>query len=70
VKQRKGRVYILKRIPAWKLLIGIFAIFWVIFAVFLFLADIPYVVVSFALTTVAALSCLVVALAWAVHNNL
>jgi hypothetical protein len=60
----------LKRIPAWKLLIGIFAVFWVTFAVFLFLADIPFMVVSSALTTVGALSCLVVLLAWAVHKNL
>lgn len=60
----------MKRIPAWKYLIGIFAVFWIIFAVFLFLADIPFVVVSFALTTVGALSCLVVALAWAVHKGL
>jgi hypothetical protein len=60
----------MKDIPAWKYLIGIFAVFWVIFAVFLFLANIPFVVVSFALTTVGALSCLVVALAWAVQKDL
>ena len=60
----------MKRIAAWKYLIGIFAVFWIIFAVFLFLADIPFIVVSMALTTVGALSCLVVALAWAVHHDL
>jgi hypothetical protein len=60
----------MKHIPAWKYLIGIFAVFWVIFAVFLFLGNIPFVVISFALTTVGAISCLVIALAWAVHKGL
>ncbi len=54
---------------AWKLLMGIFAIFWVIFAIILIFSGIPFYVVSIALTTVAMLSLLIVALAWAYQNN-
>ncbi len=54
---------------AWKYLIIVFAVFWVIFAIFLFLADIPFYVVSIALTTIGMLSILIVALAWAYQNN-
>jgi hypothetical protein len=54
---------------AWKLLMGIFAIFWVIFAIILIFSGIPFYVVSIALTTVAMLSLLIIALAWAYQNN-
>jgi hypothetical protein len=58
-----------KRMQAWKLLMGIFAIFWVIFAIILIFSGIPFYVVSIALTTVAMLSLLIIALAWAYQNN-
>jgi hypothetical protein len=54
---------------AWKLLMGIFATFWVIFAIILIFSGIPFYVVSIALTTVAMLSLLIIALAWAYQNN-
>jgi hypothetical protein len=54
---------------AWKLLVGIFAMFWAIFAIILIFSGIPFYVVSIALTTVAMLSLLIVALAWAYQNN-
>ncbi|MFL5692403.1 MAG: hypothetical protein ACJ795_11415 [Ktedonobacteraceae bacterium] len=59
----------MKRMQAWKLLMGIFATFWVIFAIILIFSGIPFYVVSIALTTVAMLSLLVIALAWAYQNN-
>lgn len=59
----------MRRLQAWQYLIGVFAVFWIIFAVVLFLGDIPFIVISIALTTIAALSFLVVLLAWAYQNN-
>ncbi len=60
-----------KRQPrqAWQYLIGIFAVFWVVFAIFLVIGDIPFYIIMLALTTITALSALVVALAWAFQNN-
>jgi hypothetical protein len=59
-----------KRLQAWQYLIGIFAIFWLIFAfVLIAISQFPFVVISMALTTVAILSGLVVLLAWAFQNN-
>lgn len=60
----------MRRMQPWQYLIGIFAVFWIIFAIVLFLGDIPFFVISIALTTIAALSFLVVLLAWAYQNNL
>jgi hypothetical protein len=59
----------MKRIEFWKWLIGILAVFWVIFAVFLIGADIPFVIVSMALTVVLGMSALVVGLAWAYQHG-
>lgn len=59
----------MKRIEFWKWLIGILAVFWIIFAIFLINADIPFVIVSVALTVVLAMSALVVSLAWAYQHN-
>ncbi len=60
----------MKRIPAWKYLAGIFAAFWIIFAIMLiFFSDFPFLVISLALTTLLMLSVLVTALAWAFQNN-
>ncbi len=53
----------------WKYLIAIFGVFWLIFAVFLFLGDIPFYIISIALTTVLVLSGLIVALAWAYTHD-
>jgi flagellar biosynthesis component FlhA len=53
----------------WKYLIAIFGMFWIVFAVFLFLGDIPFYIISIALTTVLVLSALIVALAWAYTHD-
>ena len=60
----------MRRLQVWQYLIGIFVVFWIIFAIVLFLGDIPFFVISIALTTIAALSFLIVILAWAYQNNL
>jgi flagellar biosynthesis component FlhA len=54
---------------AWKLLVGIFAAFWVVFAIFLFISELPFYIISIALTTILILSIAVIALAWAYQNN-
>ena len=54
---------------AWKLLVGIFAVFWVVFAIFLFIAELPFYIITIALTTIFVLSIAVIALAWAYQNN-
>ncbi|HEY0753265.1 MAG TPA: hypothetical protein VGD98_04835 [Ktedonobacteraceae bacterium] len=59
----------MKRIEFWKWLIGILTVFWIIFAIFLIGADIPFVIVSMALTVVLAMSILVVGLAWAYQHD-
>lgn len=66
MKRRSTNV---KRPQIWKWLIVICAVFWVIFAFFLWNADIPFEIVSMALIIVLALSALVVALAWAYQHN-
>ena len=58
-----------RRIEFWKVLIGICAVFWIIFAFFLIGADIPFIIVSMALTVVLCMSALVIALAWAYQHN-
>jgi hypothetical protein len=60
----------MRRLQAWQYLIGIFAVFWVIFAIVLIITDFPFYIISIALTTTAMLSLLVIALAWAYQNNL
>lgn len=60
----------MRRIQAWHILIFIFAVFWLIFAVVLIVfSGFPFYVISIALTTILALSALIVALAWAYQNN-
>jgi hypothetical protein len=59
----------MRRIPAWKFLAPIFAVFWVILAIMLFIADFPFYIISISLTTVLLLSVGVIALAWAYQNN-
>ena len=60
----------MRRLQPWQYLIGVFAVFWVIFAVVLVLGDIPFFVISIALTSIGGLSFLVVLLAWAYQKNL
>ena len=60
----------MQRRQIWKYLIVVFGTFWIVFAVFLFLGNIPFYIISIALTTVLVLSALIVALAWAYQNNL
>lgn len=59
----------MQRHRVWPYLIIVFAIFWVIFATVLILGDFPLMIIVMALTTVAALSALVVALAWAYNSG-
>jgi hypothetical protein len=59
----------MKSKQVWKYLIGIFAAFWILFAIILFIGDIPFYVISIALTTVAMLSFLIVVLAWAYTHD-
>lgn len=59
-----------KRYAIWKFLIGVFAVFWIIFAVVLFSAGIPFFAITMALTMVLAMSIVVIGLAWAYHNNI
>lgn len=54
----------------WKYLVGVFAVFWIIFTVFLLNANIPFVIVSVALTVVLAMSAVVVGLAWAYQKGI
>ena len=60
----------MQRRQIWKYLIAIFGVFWLIFAIFLFLGDFPFYIISIALTTALVLSALIVALAWAYQNNM
>ncbi len=55
----------MRSIPAWKYLIGIFAVFWVVLAIMLFIADIPFYVITLSLSIILILSAAIVALAWA-----
>ena len=60
----------MRRVQAWKLLIWCFAVFWVVFAVFLIAAQLPFYIISLALSTTLVLSFLIVILAWAYQNNM
>ena len=59
----------MRSIPAWKFLIGIFAVFWIVLAIMLFIADVPFYVITLSLTIILILSVAIVALAWAYQNN-
>jgi uncharacterized membrane-anchored protein len=54
---------------AWKVLVVICAAFWVVFAVFLFISQLPFYIISIALSTIFMLSIGVVALAWAYTHD-
>ncbi len=59
----------MRSIPVWKYLIGIFAVFWVILAIMLFIADTPFYMITLSLTIILIFSAVIVALAWAYQNN-
>jgi hypothetical protein len=59
----------MRSIPAWKYLIGIFAVVWVVLAIMLFISGIPFYVITWSLTIILILSAAIVALAWAYQNN-
>lgn len=59
----------MRRWQAWQYLIIVFVLFWIGFAIVLAFSAIPFFVISIALTTIAALSFLIVVLAWAYQND-
>jgi hypothetical protein len=58
-----------KQPMVWKYLVVVFIVFWLVFALFLLNADIPFVIVSMALTAVLAMSAVVVGLVWAYQKG-
>jgi hypothetical protein len=66
---KKGFSETMRRRQVWKYLVGIFALFWIFFAIILIVAEFPFYVISIALTTIAMLSAVIIALAWAYQNN-
>ena len=59
----------MRGVPAWVYLIGIFAVFFVIFAIVLIVSNFPFIVISTALTSILMLSIIIVVLARAYQNN-
>ncbi len=64
------RIKHMKSIPAWKYLIGVFAVFWVVLAIMLVIAQFPFYMITLSLSLILMLSAAIVALAWAYQNNL
>ncbi len=63
------RIEHMKSVPAWKYLIGIFAVFWVVLAIMLVIAQFPFYMITLSLSIILVLSAAIVALAWAYQNN-
>jgi len=59
----------MRSIPAWKYLIGIFAVFWVVLAIMLFVGNFPFYIITWSLTIILIFSVVIVALAWAYQNG-
>jgi hypothetical protein len=59
----------MRSIPAWKYLIGIFAVFWVVLAIMLFVGNFPFYIITLSLSIILMLSAAIVALAWAYQNG-
>jgi len=59
----------MRRLQAWQYLAGIFAVFWLLFAIILIISALPFYVISIALITIAMLSVLIIALAWAYTHD-
>jgi hypothetical protein len=55
----------MRRFPVWKYLIGVFALFWVVLAIMLVIADTPFYMITLSLTIILIFSAVIVALAWA-----
>ena len=53
----------------WKYLIGVFAVFWVVLAIMLVIANFPFYMITLSLSIILVLSAAIVALAWAYQNN-
>jgi hypothetical protein len=61
----------MRRAPQiWKYLTGILAVFWIVFAIMLFNANIPFLAVTMALSMILAMGIVVVSLAWAYQHNI
>jgi hypothetical protein len=60
----------MRNIPAWKYLIGVFAVFWVVLAIMLIIADFPFYMITMSLSIIMVLSASIVSMAWAYQNNL
>lgn len=60
----------MKRPQVWKWLMGVLTLFWIVFAIFLCNAGIPFIIVSMALTIVLGMSAMVVGLAWAFQHDI
>ncbi|HLZ58097.1 MAG TPA: hypothetical protein VKR06_14245 [Ktedonosporobacter sp.] len=60
----------MRRLEAWHYLIGVFVLFWALFAFIIISTGFPFMVIMMALTVLAGLSALVVVLAWAFQHNL
>ncbi len=63
------RIEQMKGIAAWKYLIVVFAVFWVVLAIMLVSAQFPFYMITLSLSIVLVLSAAIVALAWAYQNN-
>ena len=63
------RIKHVKGIAAWKYLIPVFAVFWVVLAIMLVVADTPFYMITLSLSIMLCLSAAIVALAWAYQNN-
>ena len=63
------RIEHMKNIAAWKYLIGVFAVFWVVLAIMLIIAQFPFYMITLSLSIMLVLSAAIVALAWAYQNN-
>ena len=63
------RISSLQNRQAWKYLIGVFAVFWVVLAIVFIIAGFPFYIITLSLSIMLILSAAIVALAWAYQNN-
>ena len=63
------RISSLQNRQAWKYLIGVFAVFWVVLAIMFIIAGFPFYIITLSLSIMLVLSAAIVALAWAYQNN-
>lgn len=60
----------IRRLEAWHYLIGIAVLFWVLLAFVIISTGFPLMVIIMALTALAGLSTVIIALAWAFQHNI